>query len=70
MMPTNRGLFVERPQCVVFRDVEDPSLRSNEVRILTRFASIKHGTEFTVFSGESPFHGRRFDGKSRLFVEE
>ena len=66
----NRGLFVDRPQNVVFKETNDPELRENQVRIQTEFASIKHGTEFTLFSGESPFHGRRFDGQSRLFMEK
>jgi len=64
----SKGLFVDKPQSVVFREIDDPDLLENQVRVQTEFASIKHGTEFTVFSGKSPFHGRRFDGQSRLFV--
>ena len=64
-----KGLFVDQSQTVLYREMEDPELRANQIRIRTEFASIKHGTEFTVFSGTSPFHGRRFDGQSRLFVE-
>ena len=66
----NRGLFIEKPKSVIFRDAGDPLLLEHQVRVQVEYASIKHGTEFTVFSGTSPFHGRRFDGKSRLFVEK
>jgi len=66
----NQGLFVDKPQSVAYMEVGDPELLADQVRIEVEFASIKHGTEFTVFSGESPFHGRRFDGQSRLFVDK
>lgn len=65
----NRGLFIDGPQSVAFREIADAPLLENQIRAQTEFASIKHGTEFTLFSGKSPFHGRRFDEQSRLFVD-
>ena len=65
----NTGLFIDKPQRVVFKEIEDLPLLENQVRIQTEFASIKHGTEFTLFSGKSPFSGRHFDAQSRLFID-
>jgi threonine dehydrogenase-like Zn-dependent dehydrogenase len=37
--------------------------------VKTEFASVKHGTLFHLFGGESPFQNRRFDPKLRMFVD-
>lgn len=63
-----KGLYVEQPCHVTLRDYDDPPLRDDQYRIRVEFATIKHGTEFHVFSGQSPFQDRRFDGNLRLFV--
>ena len=69
-MKLPRGLFADRPLGVVYREEPEAALLPTQIRVRSEFASIKHGTEFTVFSGESPFHGKRFDGRLRLFVED
>ena len=63
-----RGLYIDKPQSVALREYEDAPLLGDQVRIRTEFASIKHGTEFHLFSGQSPFGGRYFDPALRLFV--
>jgi threonine dehydrogenase-like Zn-dependent dehydrogenase len=65
-----RGLYTDKPQSILIRTEQESPLQANQVRILTRFATIKHGTEFHLFSGESPFQGRRFDANLRLFVAQ
>lgn len=65
-----RGLSIDKPQSVALREYDDPPLLENQVRLKTEFAAIKHGTEFHLFSGESPFGGRYFDPVLRLFVED
>jgi threonine dehydrogenase-like Zn-dependent dehydrogenase len=65
-----KGLYVDRPQHVIIKEDQEPELRANQVRIRTEFAAIKHGTEFHLFSGTSPFHDRRFDPELRLFLKK
>lgn len=62
------GLFADRPEHVVFRAYEDAPLQSGQVRIDVEFAAPKHGTEFHLFSGRSPFADRRFDNDLRMFM--
>lgn len=50
-----RGLYVDKPQSVLLREEQELPLRPHQLRIRTRFAAIEHGTEFHIFSGESPF---------------
>jgi threonine dehydrogenase-like Zn-dependent dehydrogenase len=65
-----RGLYVDKPQNVLIREEQEAPLQAHQVRIRTQFAAIKHGTEFHLFSGESPFQDRRFDADLRLFVQQ
>ncbi len=63
----NRGIYAKAGTILV-KDFGDPELQPCQVRVQTEFASVKHGTEFALLRGKSPFEGRRFDGKWRLFV--
>jgi threonine dehydrogenase-like Zn-dependent dehydrogenase len=63
-----QGLYTGGAEQVTFKPYDDPPLRPDQLRIRTEFAAIKHGTELHVFSGNSPFQNRRFDGEGRLFV--
>ncbi|HEY4385913.1 MAG TPA: zinc-binding alcohol dehydrogenase [Ktedonobacteraceae bacterium] len=65
-----QGLYVDKPQSIVIREEQEIPLETQQARIRTSFASVKHGTEFHQFSGESPFHGRVFDPELRLFVQK
>jgi threonine dehydrogenase-like Zn-dependent dehydrogenase len=64
-----KGLFVDGPEHTILQPYQDPPLAENQVRVKTEFASVKHGTLFHIFSGDSPFQNRRFDPKLRMFVE-
>jgi threonine dehydrogenase-like Zn-dependent dehydrogenase len=65
-----KGLYVDKPQHVIIWEAQEPELQPDQVRIRTEFAAIKHGTEFHLFSGQSPFRDRRFDADRRLFVKK
>ena len=65
-----KGLCIDKPQSVALREYDDALLAEDQLRIKTEFASVKHGTEFHLFSGESPFGGRYFDPTLRLFVAD
>jgi threonine dehydrogenase-like Zn-dependent dehydrogenase len=64
-----KGLYVDKPQSLIIKQAQEPELTAKQVRIQTEFAAIKHGTEFHIFSGTSPFEGRQFDPELRLFIE-
>ncbi len=65
----NRGLYAVTHQGVSYHEIGEAQLLEYQIRVKTEFASIKHGTEFTLYSGKSPFHGRIFDESLRLFVD-
>src|SRR5579883_417528 len=64
-----KGLYVDQPEHVIIKEVDEPELSADEVRIRAEFAAIKHGTDFHIFSGTSPFQDRDFDLTQRLFVK-
>ncbi|GLV55786.1 alcohol dehydrogenase [Dictyobacter sp. S3.2.2.5] len=63
-----KGLYVDKPESVVVLEEQEAELQANQVRIQTEFAAVKHGTEFHLFSGQSPHAEKRFDAGLRLFV--
>jgi threonine dehydrogenase-like Zn-dependent dehydrogenase len=63
-----KEFVVTAPKTIVFRDYEEPPLKSHEVRIRTLVSGIKHGTELTLYRGQTPFLDRAFDPELRLFV--
>jgi hypothetical protein len=54
----------------LYKDYELNDLDQDEVRIKSRFGSVKHGTTFVGTSGESPFATMRFDDKMRMFIKK
>lgn len=64
-----KGLYVDQPEHVIIKEVDEPALGTDEVRIRTEYATIKHGTDFHIFSGASPFQDRDFDLTQRIFVK-
>jgi len=63
------GLYVDKPQSILIQEYQEPDLQDNQVRIRTEFAAMKHGTDFHLFSGHSPFQDHHFDLHLRLFVK-
>ncbi|HEY4385586.1 MAG TPA: hypothetical protein VGN34_14090, partial [Ktedonobacteraceae bacterium] len=64
-----KGLYIDKPLHILIREDQESALGADQVRIQTEFAAIKHGTEFHLFSGQSPHEDRRFDMDLRLFVQ-
>ena len=65
-----RGLHLDGPERLSVQSYELGPLHADAVRIRVEFAAIKHGTLFHMYSGHSPFAGKRFDPQSRLFVAD
>jgi 2-desacetyl-2-hydroxyethyl bacteriochlorophyllide A dehydrogenase len=63
-----RQAVFRAPRTVAMRDVEEPGLEHNQVRIRTLFSGISRGTEMAVYRGEAPFYTKRFDPVTRLFI--
>lgn len=63
-----REFVVTAPKQIDFRDYEEPPLGPQDVRVRTIVSGIKHGTELTLYSGETPFRDKAFDPELRLFV--
>ena len=51
-----------------FRDVKDPPLKPDQVRIKTLYSGISRGTEMAVYRGTAPFYQKRYDPVTRLFL--
>ncbi|MBC7807304.1 MAG: zinc-binding alcohol dehydrogenase [Akkermansiaceae bacterium] len=64
-----KGLYIDRDGNVALRETVLLPLPPDGVRVRAEFASIKHGTDFhNLFSHQSPFLTKRFDGRQELFV--
>lgn len=54
---------------VAFRDYERPSLHPDQIRVRTRFAAAKHGTEMAIYKGYAAPRGR-YDPEYQIFRAE
>jgi threonine dehydrogenase-like Zn-dependent dehydrogenase len=64
------GVFVDEEGAFCIREYQDQVLKSDEVRIRSEMATVKHGTFFSLYSGLSPFQEKNFDETQRLFVKK
>jgi len=65
-----RGVFSDRPEHIFIEECPDRELRENEIRIKSEFSAIKHGTDFNILSGKSPFATMSFDSNLRMFIDK
>jgi len=65
-----KALWVEAPNKLIFRDIEERPVTSDEVKIKTIMSGISHGTELNLYSGKTPFKHKKFDLEKRLFFEQ
>lgn len=65
-----KALWVEAPNKLIFRDIEERPVASDEVKIKTIMSGISHGTELNLYSGNAPFKDKKFDPEKRLFIEQ
>ena len=56
-------------EILAMQETTDTKLEKGQVRIKNSFCSVKHGTDFLIFSGKSPFAGIYFDTELRMFVD-
>jgi threonine dehydrogenase-like Zn-dependent dehydrogenase len=63
------ALVLNAPRELGFEELEERELGPLEVRIQTLFSGISAGTELSQFRGTNPFMQRRWNERSRLFVE-
>ncbi len=61
-------LFSDKPENLDYREFTPGPVATGDVIIATEFGAIKHGTEFFLFSGKSPFTNLEFDMNQRMFV--
>ena len=61
-----RELIAPAKEQAAFRDYESPSLEKGQVRVKSRFAAAKHGTEMSLFKGYASPRGG-FDPELRVF---
>lgn len=59
-------LIADKPGHAILREYGEPELQPDQVRIHSLFSSVKHGTEFRVFRGDSADAFERWDPDLRL----
>ncbi len=59
---------VTAPRQISFREYTEPPLEPNDVRVRAIVSGIKHGTEMTLYRGQSPFLNKMFDPTYRMFM--
>jgi len=57
------------PRKAVYQEYEDGPLGADQIRVAVDFAAAKHGTEFTIFRGDSVHAESTYDEKLQLFVK-
>ncbi len=62
-------LVYEGPRDLKVKEVDDRSIKNDEVRIKTLYSGISHGTEMNIYKGIAPFFRRKRDGKTKLFID-
>lgn len=65
-----REFVLTAPYQIDFREVDEPALKPGEVRVRAIVSGIKHGTEMTLYRGQTPFLTRQFDPDYRMFVSQ
>lgn len=64
-----RELIAVGKEQVAFHEYDSPTLQPNQIRVRSRFAAAKHGTEMAVYKGYAAPRGR-YDPEYQLFRAE
>jgi threonine dehydrogenase-like Zn-dependent dehydrogenase len=59
---------VTAPHMIQFREYEEPPLQPDQVRVRAVVSGIKHGTEMSLYGGDTPFKDQIFDPELRMFL--
>jgi threonine dehydrogenase-like Zn-dependent dehydrogenase len=63
-----REFVVTAPYTIEYREYDEPPLGPDQVRVRALVSGIKHGTEMSLYSGNTPFKDQVFDPELRMFV--
>ena len=63
-----RELIAIAPRKLILREYEERPLKPNEVRVKSIFSSEKHGTGLLIYRGVTPFHEKKYDSKTGIFL--
>ena len=63
-----REFVVTAPRSIEYREYAERPLQPDEVRVEVLVSGIKHGTEMSLYTGDTPFRESSFDPEFRLFV--
>lgn len=66
----SKMLVFSLPKTVRIDEVADAPLAAHQVRVRTLYSGISAGTEMTAYRGSNPYIHKRWDAKTRLFLEE
>ena len=66
----SKMVVFSQPKTVRIDEVDDLQLGARQVRVRTLYSGISAGTELTAYRGSNPYLHKRWDAKSRLFLEE
>jgi threonine dehydrogenase-like Zn-dependent dehydrogenase len=65
-MPTE--FVVTAPYTIEYREYQEPPLAPDQVRVRAVVSGIKHGTEMSLYGGDTPFKDQIFDPELRMFL--
>ncbi len=63
-----KELVATEPNNPIFREYDDEDVKANEIKIEVKFGAPKHGTELTIYRGESPFEDKYYDEDWNAFL--
>jgi threonine dehydrogenase-like Zn-dependent dehydrogenase len=59
---------VTAPYTIEYREYDEPALQPDQLRVRAIVSGIKHGTEMSLYSGDTPFRDQVFDPELRMFL--
>ncbi len=62
-------MVYEGPGKLKVEEVNDFSIKEDEVRMKSLYSGISHGTEMNVYKGTASFFRRKRDGRTKLFLD-
>lgn len=63
-----RELVAIAPRTPVLREYDELPLQPGEIRVVSEYGAVKHGTELHMYRADSPFADSHWDRDRRLFV--
>jgi threonine dehydrogenase-like Zn-dependent dehydrogenase len=70
MERTLREIIIDSSRELQIKSYQDKRIKTMEIRVAVERASVKHGTEMTMFRGENPFERQKYDEEYQLFLTD